>query len=114
MIAGHLRHRVYVRQPQDTETKKRDMEMIYSPIDLSSSPTHYAEILPLVGRELIFARQYRADISHKIRMRYTLDINQRTRIYWLGSDKLHQYELGPAVNAENRNIEVTFYAFEIL
>jgi len=116
MRAGLLRHQIYIRQPQDKDTAKGDREMTYDiPMPSADIPNCFAEICPLVGRELIVAKGIRADLSHKIRMRYlsSVGITPRSRLYWYDGTVMQCYNVGPAVDFDNRQIEVSYYGIRI-
>ena len=114
--AGKLCHRVFLRQRIDAAaTAKGDQPMTYEAPTTSMEPDAYASIEPLVGRELIVARGLRADVSHKIELRgqYGAELNATCRIYWYNGVEFETYMLGPAVDKENRQILVSFYAYRV-
>lgn len=108
--AGELRHIAEVWQPVDSITIKGDDEITYSHTD---GDDEYCSIEPLAGREILFARQIRGDLTHKIVMRYRDDITHRTQLRWDNGTVVRQYNLGPMVDVESRNVMVSFYAIEI-
>jgi head-tail adaptor len=109
--AGSLRHVCEVWQPVETTTAKGDVEFTYAqstePLDIE-----YCSIEPLQGRELLFARQVVADVTHKISFRYRRDITHKTQLRWYDGTETHKYELGPLVDKEARQVIVTVYAIE--
>ena len=113
VIAGRLRHRVYIRNPVITTTAKGDQLKVFDVPIPSTDPDAWASIEPLVGRELIVARGIRADVSHKIMMRFTRLATQLSRIYWYDGVDMLEYHLGPLIDRETRHIYVSYYAVEI-
>lgn len=111
MEAGKLRHKLFVWQPVDSLTSRGDDEITYT----AGTPRYvYGSVEPLVGRELLFAMQLRADISHKITLRFIpATFTHRTQLRWHNGTKFVEYNLGPPLSKENRNIELGFYAIEI-
>lgn len=110
-----MRHKLFIRQPLDVDTPKGDREMSYDIPLVSDIPSCYAEVCPLVGRELVVARGIRSDLSHKIRMRYisSTTITVRSRLYWYDGMVMQCYQVGPAVDMDNRQIEVSYYGIRI-
>ena len=115
MRAGAMRHQIFIRQPRDVDTAKGDREMTYDIPFVSDTPDCYASIEPLVGRELIVAKGIRADLGVKIRMRWisSTPITPRTRLYWYDDTVMQCYHVIPAVDMENRHIEVSYYGIRI-
>lgn len=113
VIAGRLRHKVYIRNPVVTMTPKGDqLQDFQAPIP-TDEPDAWASIEPLQGRELIVARGIRADISHLLKFRFTRSINQLSRVYWYDGVEMLMYHMGPRVDRESRHIYISFYATEI-
>ncbi len=118
MRAGELRHRVYVIHYADTYTAKGDRVRQFQtvPPDPDAEPDDYAAIEALKGRELVVAHGMRADLSHKVTMRYRRDIGPGNRLGWVQADEpliYRIFELGPMVDRELRGTDMTFYAVEI-
>lgn len=72
--------------------------------------TIWCSIEPLQGREMILAQQLHGNVTHKIGMRYTAGLTKRMYILWNG----RRFNLGPALNAEERRFEHSVYATEIV
>jgi SPP1 family predicted phage head-tail adaptor len=105
---GSLRHRVQIYNPlPSTVDAKKDARIQYP---VAPTAEAFAAIEALVGRELLFARQIRADISYKFMMRYNGVVNHRTKIMWNG----RTFNCASVSNRDTRNWIITFYAFEIL
>lgn len=111
MRAGKLRHLIQLCSPIDSATAKGDNEVTFDYVNYIEV---YANIEPLVGRELQFAQQIRADLSHKITMRYHNIPDHRTQIRWWDGFKYRIFWCGPAVDTELRNVELSIYAQEII
>lgn len=109
--AGQLRHICEVWQPADSFTVKGDDEISYNHIP---GDDEYCSIEPIQGREILFARQVRADVTHKIVMRYRPDISHRTVLLWNDGFVNRLFNLGPAVNTDLRNVLMNFYGVEII
>lgn len=128
MKAGKLRHAIYILRYLDTLTPKADRLRVFEAVPpvfdatLATQPDtyrpvdDYAGIEPLVGRELVVARGLRADVSHKITLRFRPDVREGNRIAWVQSDTpyvAYVFELGPEVNLELRGVEMSFYAYAV-
>lgn len=131
MKAGKLRHGIYVLSFTDRQTPKGDRIRTFEPTPTPFDPgaaggvqaatyrpvDDYAAIEPLRGRELVVAMGMRADLSHRITLRYRPDVHQESRIVWVRSDGpplvAYKFELGPEVDDELRGVEMSFYAFVI-
>jgi len=92
--------------PVDAESGRGDQSVTYP----TKTGDMYCAIEPLNARELIWARQYRADLTHKITMRYNASINHRFRLLW----NSRWFELGPPIAQEERTEQMIFTACEIL
>lgn len=112
MKAGALRHSVDVLQPTSVYTAKGDVINTYSK---ANDDEEMCLIEPLQGRELLFAKQLAANLSHKIVMRYREDITNVTILRWFYDDDLTKFRLflmGPPVESELRGFMASFYAVE--
>ena len=112
VTSGKLRHLCEIWQPVDTVTVKGDTVISYAQ-QTTPNDVEYCNIEPIAGRELLFARQVRADVTHKITFRYRADVTHRTQFRWDDGVTVHKYELGPLVNLETRNVVVSVYAVEV-
>jgi head-tail adaptor len=110
MNIGSLRHKVYVFQPVDNMTDRGDNEIEYPE---TSTEWYWGAIEPLQGRELLFALQLRADLTHKITLRFARDITFRTQLRWYDGVEWIKFNCGPPVNNEMRNRELSVYASSI-
>ena len=108
--AGGLRHKLEIWQPVDTVTGKGDTVITYIAAD---EPYEYASVEPIAGRELLFARQVRADVTHKITMRHRSDITHRTQFIWWDGYVDRKFNVGPFVDSEYKHVQMSFYAIEI-
>lgn len=113
--AGEYRHKLRVLNPKsgtETPTTLGDVNIEY---DLDSDPVYiWASVEQLTGRELLFAQQIRADITHKIRYRKqkTTNITHMTRLERPGM----MFQCGPPISTEGtlRDIENQVYAYLIV
>ena len=112
VAAGDYRHLVTIQEPTDTLDGPDRGDTI---IDYRDVSDEFCSIQPLLGREFVFAKQVRGDLTHKVEMRFRPDISHRTRLKWLDDGgKIRYYNAGPIINHDMRNVVVWFYATEIL
>lgn len=114
------RHKIEVLQPVDEYTTRADDNITY---DLDNIKYIYGSIEPLAGRELMVARQVRADLTHKITMRAMDGISHRTKFRWwtgkMTADVVpvrvyREFNIGPAVDDQLQGATLSYYAVEIL
>lgn len=105
-----LRHLITVWVPTDTVNAKRDLVTTY---EEENSFQVYGSIEPLQGRELVVAKGMRGDLSHSITMRFNRNINHKCKLTWNDGVTTREFYIGPEVNTENRNVEMSFYAVEV-
>ena len=110
MNAGKLRHLLKVYCAFDVYTEKADDEITYPD---APNLEIYGSIECLQGRELLVAQQMRADLSHKITMRFNRIADHRCKVTWFDGVVTRTFHLGPGIDAQTRNIELAFYAYEI-
>ncbi len=77
MRIGPLRHRVALQ----SATSSLD-EYGGAGLSFSTDATVWASVEPISGRELISAQQQHAETTHRIRVRYTTNVTQESRIVW--------------------------------
>lgn len=107
MNVNRLIHYAEIYNPTDTVSNKGEQVIVYNAYD---PPKYiYCRIEPLSGRELYWAKQLRADATHKITARYNALLTRRTRIVWNGKT----FECGPPLNEEEMQIQVVFTAIEV-
>ena len=105
MRAGRLRHQIVILDPIDNTDDRGDAQVTYKPRSYAVP----GSIEPLTGRELWYAQQMRADITHKVTMRGAQGVTDRHRLLWSG----RYWECGPALSPEERGRELIITAFEI-
>ena len=104
MQFSKLIHDTLLFAPVDALSAKGDQTVSYP-----SGVQMFASIEPLTGRELNYAQQMRADVTHKITMRYLTGVSHRYRITW----NSRTFELGPPLTPEERNELMVFTAIEV-
>jgi SPP1 family predicted phage head-tail adaptor len=105
MNASKLIHRAVLLVPVDTGNTRGGQTVGYS-IDGEL----FCAIEPFTARELIFSKQLKADVTHKVTMRYTARVNHRCRLQWDGK----VFELGPPLPTAERREEMIFTATEVI
>jgi len=104
MRAGKLRHKLTLLAPLDSTDTLGDS----NPAFIMVAQLQGA-IEPLAGRELWYAQQTRADLTHKITIRGRAGLSARMRVTWQG----RSFELGPPISAEERGVDAVFTAVEL-
>ena len=107
---GEFSHLVDVYTCVSNRTGKGDSELSFTPAD---PPDEYVSIEPVAGRELIAARQVRADISHKICMACRPDVTHRTKLVWNDGVRERSFWIGPEVDSLLMGVKCQYYAIEI-
>lgn len=105
MIAGSLRHVVTIQQP--VETQDDYGQAVTSWRDVVTCP---ASIEPLSAREFFAAQQTKADVTHKVRLRYVAGIVPTMRL--LFGSRIFQFS--SVLNRDERNIELELLCKEAL
>lgn len=105
MRAGKLRHRVTLLRLDDSA---RDTFGDASGSYVTIADGLWASIEPLSGSELWTAQQVRADVTHKVTLRYNGDVTGKCRIEWDG----RFFELGPPMSTEERLFDLVLTAVE--
>jgi SPP1 family predicted phage head-tail adaptor len=105
MHAGPMRHRITIETP--TETQGRDGSTVRA---WNAFLSTRASIEPLTGREYFAAEREQADVSHRIRMRYTGGITHRMRVSF-GS---RIFEIESVINVGERNRELILICREAI
>lgn len=107
-------HLLHFKVPSGTEAQagntRGDVEITYVDLDVDNPMLVWASIEPVVGRELLVARQMRGDITHKVTCHYNSSINHRLIFLWDG----RTFNVGPPVSEDERQVFMSFYAGEII
>lgn len=103
MRAGPLRHRVTIERPQVTRDSAGGEVTTWLPV-----ATVYASVEPLSGREWVTTNAAGADLSHRVRMRYT-DLEPTDRLDFNG----RTLQVEAVLNTEERNVELIVMCREI-
>ena len=102
-------HLVMFRKPTGSEADaantRGDIPLTYADDFLA-----YVKIDPLVGRELLAAREQRGDLTHKVAMQTDSRMNHRSIFVWNG----RTFNCGPRITENERERYSEFYAGEIL
>jgi len=78
MRIGPLRHRVAINNPAASQDEYGDD----SARTYTTAATVWASVEPISGREMLSAQQQHAETSHRIRMRFTTNVTQESRLVW--------------------------------
>lgn len=106
MIAGKLRHRVYIQRA--TEAANTYGEMVKT---WASIYRVWASVEPLTGRELERAQQVSAEATTRVKIRYTDDVTVGDRILF-GTYDQRVFEINAIVNPDERNVELHLFCSE--
>lgn len=104
--AGALRHRLTILNNAGIASQDAFGE---SNANFQPNTTVWGSIEPLKGRELEWAQMVRADLTHKVTMRYVGYVSPMARMQY-GTRVFNIY---PGMNTEERNRVVIFYAVEV-
>lgn len=74
MQAGQLRHRIELQSSDGSKNTFGEKEKIWT-----TYATVWASIEPLRGRELLWAQQISAELTHSILIRYNSDVTVKDR-----------------------------------
>ena len=124
---GKFIHRVFLFNPEMTDTPKADKIYDYHDDDLpiippgASIPTNgipygweiRARISPVLGRELVVAKGIRADITLKLEAWYCSKLTQLTRIYWWKGTKWIRIDVASPITPDYQLREMSCYGVEI-
>jgi len=75
MKIGDLRHRITFQKPIETEDEYLSKTTVWQDV-----VTVWASVEPLTGREYFYAHQIKNEVSHRVRIRYRTDVNEKMRI----------------------------------
>lgn len=110
MRAGKLRHLVTLFLPPSNAIDTfGDVSETYT-----AGQQFWASIEPLSGRELWFASQLRADVTHKITLRGRAGVTAKCQIRWTDSflNTTRIFEIGPPLSTDEKHREVVLTAVE--
>jgi SPP1 family predicted phage head-tail adaptor len=105
MRAGKLRHYVQLLVPPDPSATDSQGDPAST---FSGGPSFWCSIEPLTPREFLLASQIRADVTHKVTLRYRDDITARHRLKW----GTRVFEVGPPLSTEERHFDLVLTAVE--
>jgi SPP1 family predicted phage head-tail adaptor len=105
MRAGPMRHRITIETPIETQSSDGSIRKIWE-----TFTTLWALIEPLAGREYFAAQREQADVSHRIRMRYTGGIDHKMRVL-IGS---RIFEIESVINVGERDRELILMCREAI
>lgn len=108
--AGKLRHLGTLLYPASNPDAPDDVGD--TPSGWLRGPEVYFGVEALAARELFMAQQVRADVTHKITMRFRDEVTARCGIEWTTGARTRIWELGPPLSTEERLIDMTFTAVE--
>jgi SPP1 family predicted phage head-tail adaptor len=110
MKAGALRHLITLLSPPDpvaTVDTYGDVVENYTTV-----AQVWGAIEPLTVREIWLAQQARADVTHKITLRWRGDVSAKWRVSWNDGNRNRVFELGPALSTQERHLDLIFTAIE--
>ena len=70
-----LRHRITFQEPVETPDGYKGHTVAWQNVI-----TVWAQVKPLSGREYFYAHQIKNVVSHRIRVRYRSDVNEKMRV----------------------------------
>jgi SPP1 family predicted phage head-tail adaptor len=98
MDPGKLRHLVTLQQPSETTTGGETARSWSDVAEVS------AAIEPISSREYFLASQPRADVTHRVTIRYRAGIQSTRRIVWKEGNTTRTLNLlGPPIDREERH-----------
>lgn len=103
MRAGTLRHRVRIQQLVQTGDGMGGIMETWQDVAVV-----WAAVEPLQGRELFEAQQVRAELSHRVRLRYRPDIAPKMRLIHKG----RVFHIESVINRDERNRELVLLCAE--
>ncbi len=77
MRIGPLRHRVALQSATAVQDEYHENTLTWN-----TDATVWASVEPMSGRELVSAQQQHAETTHRIRIRYTANVTQESRVIW--------------------------------
>lgn len=104
MRAGKLRHRITIKRKSVTGSDSYGAESFTE----STIATRWAEVRPLLGRELFNARQTQADVTHAIKTRWIDGLSPKDWIVYDG----RTFEILAVTRPDERKIEAVYLAKE--
>ena len=75
MEIGKLRHRIIFQQTVKVDDTYKGHEVTWA-----NFVTVWADVEPLTGREYFFSQQVKAEVTHRVKIRYRDDITVKMRI----------------------------------
>lgn len=96
MRAGQLRHRVEFQERGETRGTQGSIAESWTTLAF-----RYAKIVPLAGSELINAQQIVNTVTHRVELRYWVDLTAKLRIVFKG----RVFGIENVINLDERNIE---------
>lgn len=103
MEAGRLKHRGKIQQASEVANSFGEMVPTWA-----DALTRYCSINPLSGQELFAAQQVQAEVTHKIKMRYTAGLTPKMRLVYAG----RVFNFLNILNTDEENYELTILAKE--
>lgn len=107
MRAGLLRHAIVIQSP--TETRDSIGGVVKSWATFASMR---ASVEPYQAREIARGEQVRADVSHKIVMRYVSGLSPKFRIAWTVGATTRYFHIVQILNIGERDKTINVLAME--
>jgi len=97
---GDLRHRITFQECQKTPDGHGGFDVA----GWSDVVTVWAGIEPISGREYFYAQQIKAEVTHKVRIRYRTGITEEMRIKY--GERILEIEAVRDLNEQHKVIEI--------
>lgn len=110
--AGDLRHRVTIQRPRGNDLRDSTGQPVSDWPDVAEV---WASIEPLSARESFAAQQAQSTVSHRIRMRYRVDVDGSCRVRYIdpGTKRTRFFYFdGAPISPDEKREELTGMAQE--
>lgn len=105
-MIGPKRHLIVIQQPVETEDDHHEQIVTWTNV-----ASVYASIEPMTGREFFQSQELQADITHRIRIRYSADVVAVDRTYRATFDS-RTFEFVSVATIQEKRAEIEIMARE--
>ena len=109
MKAGPLRNLITIQEPTLTQSTSGAVTTAWSTFKAA-----WGAVEPLSGSERLNADQVFADMTHRVRIRYTSGVTTAMRLQFTSDTTTHTLEIVSIVNLAQRNVELELFCREIV